>query len=160
MNGERRQLDPRVRTVWRVGAGIRSAVLTVVALVAAGTASSQAAGLGVLPWLAAVVGAGSVWAFGWWWPDVVYRHWSYRLGEEAIELDHGVAFRTHSVVPYFRVQHVDTEQGPIDRRLGLTSLKIHTASAASDAVLPGLADADATRVRSIVLDRAGAGDAV
>jgi hypothetical protein len=160
MTAEAQSLDPRIRTVWRVGAGIRSAVLTVGALVAAGIASSQDNDLGALPWVGAVVVAVGVTAFGWWWPDVVYRHWSYRLGEEAIELDHGVAFRTRSVVPYFRVQHVDTAQGPIDRRLGLISLKIHTASAASDAVLPGLAESDATRVRSIVLDRAGAGDAV
>jgi membrane protein YdbS with pleckstrin-like domain len=108
----------------------------------------------------ALVAAVAVAALGWWWPGVVYRHWSYRLGEEAIEVDHGVAFRTHSVIPYFRVQHVDTEQGPIDRRLGLTSLTIHTASAATDATLPGLADDDARSVRALVLDRAGAGDAV
>ena len=160
MTAEALPLDPRIRTVWRVGAAIRSAVVTAAALAAAGMATSQEAGLGAWPWVGAVVVAAAATAFGWWWPDVVYRHWSYRLGADAIELDHGVAFRTHSVVPYFRVQHVDTAQGPIDRRLGLTSLKIHTASAASDAVLPGLAEADATRVRSFVLDRAGAGDAV
>ena len=160
MNGEVRQLDPRIRTVWRVGAAIRSAVLTVVLLVAAGIAvGADVLDAGPAVGLAVVVAAG-VAAFGWWWPSVTYRHWSYRLGEEAIEVDHGVAFRVHSVIPYFRVQHVDTEQGPIDRRLGLTSLTIHTASAATDATLPGLADAEARSVRALVLERAGAGDAV
>ena len=160
MTGEVRQLDPRIRTVWRVGAAIRSAVLAVLLLVAAGVAVAAEVldapvALGV-----AVLGGVVVAAFGWWWPGVTYRHWSYRLGDDAIEVDHGVAFRVHSVIPYFRVQHVDTAQGPIDRRLGLTSLTIHTASAATDATLPGLADADARSVRALVLERAGVGDAV
>jgi membrane protein YdbS with pleckstrin-like domain len=160
VTGEVRQLDPRIRTVWRVGAAIRSAVVALVLFVAAAIAIAADA-LGAAPALAlAFVLAVAAAAFGWWWPGVTYRHWSYRLGDEAIEVDHGVAFRTHSVIPYFRVQHVDTSQGPIDRRLGLTSLTIHTASAATDATLPGLADADAASVRSLVLDRAGAGDAV
>ena len=160
MNAEARSLDPRIRTVWRVGAAIRSAVVAVAASVAAGTA--VAADVLIFPvafGLASVLAVG-VAAFGWWWPGVTYRHWSYRLGDEAIEVDHGVAFRVHSVIPYFRVQHVDTAQGPIDRRLGLTSLTIHTASAATDATLPGLADADARSVRALVLERAGVGDAV
>ena len=143
-----------------MGAGIRSAVVGVSLFVAAGVVVATE----LLPAAPAVGLAGAVAvgvaAIGWWWPGVAYRHWSYRLGEDAIEVDHGVAFRTHSVIPYFRVQHVDTSQGPIDRRLGLTSLTIHTASAATDATLPGLADADARDVRSFVLDRAGAGDAV
>ena len=160
MTGEVRQLDPRIRTVWRVGAAVRSALIALVVFVAAGIASAAGDVAPALVLGPAVVVTTVVAAFGWWWPDVTYRHWSYRLGDEAIEVDHGVAFRTHSVIPYFRVQHVDTAQGPIDRRLGLTSLTIHTASAATDATLPGLADEDARSVRALVLDRAGAGDAV
>lgn len=160
VSGEVRRLHPRIRTVWRVAAAIRSAVVAVLVFVAAGVGvATDALGSGAAVALALVLVVG-VAAFGWWWPGVVYRHWSYRLGDEAIEVDHGVAFRIHSVIPYFRVQHVDTAQGPIDRRLGLTTLTIHTASAATDATLPGLADDDARHVRALVLDRAGAGDAV
>ena len=160
MTGEVRRLDPRIRTVWRVAAALRSAVLAVALLVAAGVAVAADV-LGPGPAVAlAFAAALAVAAFGWWWPGVTYRHWSYRLGDDAIEIDHGVAFRVHSVIPYFRVQHVDTAQGPIDRRLGLTSLTIHTASAATDATLPGLADDDARSVRALLLERAGVGDAV
>ena len=160
MTGEVRQLDPRIRTVWRVGAALRSLLIAVSSLSAAGIAVATdvlapAAAVGIAVTISLVVAG-----FGWWWPGVTYRHWSYRLGDEAIEVDHGVAFRVHSVIPYFRVQHVDTAQGPIDRRLGLTSLTIHTASAATDATLPGLADDDARSVRALVLERAGVGDAV
>ena len=160
MTGEVRQLDPRIRTVWRVGAAIRSLVLGAVLFAGAGIAVAAAVLDAGAAFGLALLLAAAVTAFGWWWPGVTYRHWSYRLGDDALEIDHGVAFRVHSVIPYFRVQHVDTAQGPIDRRLGLTSLTIHTASAATDATLPGLADDDARLVRALVLERAGVGDAV
>lgn len=110
----------------------------------------------VLP-LALVCGAA---AFAWWWPGLRYAHWTYRLGTDALEVSSGVAVRTHSVIPYFRVQHVDTSQGPIERRLGLSSLRVETASAATHASLPGLSASDAEEVRHIILERAGSGDAV
>ena len=106
----------------------------------------------------AVVGAAAFVA--WWWPGVRYRHWTYALGDDALEISYGPVVRTESVIPYFRVQHVDTSAGPIERRLGLANLKVHTASAATDALLPGLAVADAEAIRRRMLDRAGAGDAV
>ena len=107
--------------------------------------------------LALVVAAAVV---AWWWPGVRYRHWRYRLGPDALELSYGPIVRTESVIPYFRVQHVDTSQGPIERRLRLANLEVHTASAATDATLPGLAVGDADEIRRRVLERAGAGDAV
>ena len=99
-------------------------------------------------------------AVAWWWPGVRYRHWSYVLGPDALELSSGPIVRTESVIPYFRVQHVDTSAGPIERKLGLANLKVHTASAATDATLPGVAAADAEAIRRHMLERAGAGDAV
>ena len=99
-------------------------------------------------------------ATGWWWPGVRYRHWRYRLGEDALELSSGPVIRTESLIPYFRVQHVDTSAGPIERRLGLANLKVHTASAATDATLPGLATVDAEAIRRRMLERAGGDDAV
>jgi membrane protein YdbS with pleckstrin-like domain len=161
MDAAAHHLDRRVLTVWRVGwlVGAGSVVAATV-VTAAGVSLAGAAT--VPPWVWPVVAlvAVAAGAWCWWWPSVRYRHWTYALGEEAIELEHGVAFRTRSVVPYFRVQHVDTSQGPIDRRLALTNLTIHTASAATDATLPGLATAEAVRVRQLVLERAGDGDAV
>lgn len=120
--------------------------------------AGEASAVTLLGPLLALVGLAAVAA--WWWPGVRYRHWTYTLGEDALELSFGPVFRTESVIPYFRVQHVDTSAGPIERRLGLANLKLHTASAATDASLPGLAVADAEIVRRRMLERAGAGDAV
>lgn len=111
----------------------------------------------LLPVIAAVATLAVV---AWWWPGVRYHHWTYLLGDDALEVSYGPVVRTESVIPYFRVQHVDTSAGPIERRLGLVKLAVHTASAATDATLPGLAVADAEAIRRRMLERAGSDDAV
>jgi membrane protein YdbS with pleckstrin-like domain len=146
--------------VWRVTALVAVAVGGAVLLTSAAVAV-VAGDVPALPAIAPVVVViAAVAAFAWWWPGVRYRHWRYRLGDDALELWFGPIIRTESVIPYFRVQHVDTSAGPIERKLGLANLKVHTASAATDAVLPGLAAADAEAIRRRMLERAGAGDAV
>lgn len=160
MNGELQRLDPRIRTVWRVSSlvsvAVVGAVLAVTGIVSVVTADAPA--VPVLAPMALLIVAAA--AFAWWWPGVRYRHWSYRLGDAALEITYGPVFRSESVIPYFRVQHVDTSAGPIERQLGLANLKVHTASAATDAVLPGLATDVAEAVRRRMLESAGAGDAV
>jgi len=59
----------------------------------------------------------------------------------------GVLVRRTSVVPYGRMQYVDVTAGPLDRRLGLSTVVLHTAAAATDARVPGLREADAARLR-------------
>jgi len=89
-----------------------------------------------------------------------YRHWSYELAEEALELRHGILQRTHSAIPYWRVQYIDVQQGPIERALGLSRLVVHTAAASTDAQIPGIAADRAEALRRVLLARAGTGDAV
>ena len=59
-----------------------------------------------------------------------------------------------------RVQNVDVSQGPLERWLGLKKLTIRTASASTDATIPGLDDADAEQLRIRILERAGQDAAV
>ena len=60
--------------------------------------------------------------------------------------------QTFTVVPYGRIQFVDVTTGPFTRPLGLKGVALHTASASTDAKIPGLpaADADALRERLAV----------
>lgn len=99
-------------------------------------------------------------AFAWWLPSRVHARWSYRLDDVAIEVSHGALIRRRSVIPFFRVQHVDTSRGPLERRFGLTELKLHTASSGTDAHIPGLDDAVATQLRAHIVARAGLSDGV
>ena len=49
----------------------------------------------------------------------------------------GVLNRQLVVVPYGRMQFVDVTAGPLDRRFGLATVQLHTASPATDAQIPG-----------------------
>ncbi len=149
-------LHRAVLVLWRVQALVAAAVVAV-PLVSVGALAGDLPGA-LRAALVAAAAAGLVLAV--WLPGLVYRGWRYRLGGEALELRHGVLTVRRSVVPYFRVQHVDLEQGPLERALGLARLKVHTASAGTDASLPGVELARAEEVRRLVLDRAEVGDGV
>jgi uncharacterized protein len=59
----------------------------------------------------------------------------------------GLFFQRVLVVPYGRMQYVDVSVGPLERAYGLASIKLHTASAGTNAVLEGLPAEEATRLR-------------
>ncbi len=59
----------------------------------------------------------------------------------------GIFFQRVMVVPYGRMQYVDVSVGPVERAFGLSSIKLHTASASTNAVLAGLPTAEAARLR-------------
>lgn len=152
-------LDPRMVRVWAARGGVAS--LGVAAVVLAAELGIAAGG--DLPWprglgAAAVLAAGAV--LSWALARARYRSWRYEVAERTLELHHGVVVRSHSAIPYFRVQHVDVTQGPVERALGVARLVVHTASAATDAAIPGVAADRADALRDVILERTGAGDAV
>lgn len=75
------------------------------------------------------------------------RSWGYAERADDLLIRHGLLRRQLVVVPYGRMQYVDVTAGPIDRALGLATVQLHTASAASDAAIPGLPAAEAARLR-------------
>lgn len=76
-----------------------------------------------------------------------FRAWAYAEREDDLLVRRGVLFARLSVVPYGRMQFIDVAAGPLERAFGLATLKMHTAAAASDARIPGLTVAEATRLR-------------
>jgi uncharacterized protein len=73
--------------------------------------------------------------------------WGYLEREDDLLVRRGVLVRRTSVVPYGRMQYVDVTAGPLDRRLGLATVTLHTAAAATDAFVPGLRADEAARLR-------------
>lgn len=96
----------------------------------------------------------------WWsyrWPAVEYRHQSYRVDDEGIEIRAGVFWRAVKNVPRTRVQHTDVAQGPLERKYGLGKLIIYTAGTHHSRVeLPGLAHQTALEIRDHLLPRQAA----
>ena len=76
-----------------------------------------------------------------------FRAWGYAERAEDLLVRRGVLVRRLSVVPYGRMQFVDVVAGPLERRWGLATVRLHTAAAASDARVPGLPSAEAERLR-------------
>ncbi|WP_148290973.1 PH domain-containing protein [Halorhabdus tiamatea] len=75
---------------------------------------------------------------------LLYRSWRYEVREDALSLERGVITHVKTVVPFVRVQHIDTNRGPIDRLLGLSSLVVYTAgSRGADVTIAGLTPDDA-----------------
>lgn len=59
----------------------------------------------------------------------------------------GIFFQRTMAVPYGRMQYVDIGVGPVERGLGLCTLKLHTAAPATRAHIPGLPAAEGARLR-------------
>lgn len=59
----------------------------------------------------------------------------------------GIFFQRAMAVPYGRMQYVDIGVGPVERSLGLCTLKLHTASPGTNALIPGLPAAEGARLR-------------
>jgi len=76
-----------------------------------------------------------------------FHSWGYAEREDDLLVRRGVMFARMSVIPYGRMQFIDVTAGPLERLFGLATVRMHTAAAASDARIPGLAVAEAARVR-------------
>ncbi len=73
--------------------------------------------------------------------------WGYVEREDDLYVTHGVWFRSLTAVPYGRMQLVEVESGPLERRFGLATVTLKTASPGTDAAIPGLEPAEAARLR-------------
>lgn len=118
-----------------------------------------------LPFAATTVAAVLAWDVTGWWIALVpaalllvglwlvwlvprqVRAIGYALTDQELLIRKGIMFRTLVVVPYGRLQYVDVGAGPLDRLFRIAGVQLHTASAATDADLPGLPTADAARLR-------------
>lgn len=91
-------------------------------------------------------------------PKIRWERWRYEVREQEIELQHGLFIVKRTLVPMVRVQHVDTEQGPILRKYDLAEISISTA--ATTHTIPALIteEADELRARISVLARVAEDD--
>lgn len=76
-----------------------------------------------------------------------YRSWGYLERDEDLLVRRGVMFQRMSVVPYGRMQFVEVTAGVVERLFGISTVRLHTAAARSDARIPGLVPGEASRLR-------------
>lgn len=128
---ERRSLDATVQLQW----GIRMAIGAVILGLITGAILNS---LDVAPTFASVA-IGFFLLVGSIWVALRYRVWVYQIREDSVYLERGVFTHVRTIVPYVRIQHVDTSRGPLERALGLSTLVVYTAgSRGADVSIPGL----------------------
>ncbi|QIG54351.1 PH domain-containing protein [Altererythrobacter sp. BO-6] len=72
----------------------------------------------------------------------------YAMSTDRLRVVRGLLFRHDTVVPFGRVQHIDVNQGPIERFFGIATLTLHTAGTHNASVnLPGLGETLARDMR-------------
>ncbi|WP_427173141.1 PH domain-containing protein [Arthrobacter sp. 92] len=71
----------------------------------------------------------------------------YAERDDDLLIRRGIFFQRTLVVPYGRMQYVDIGVGPVERPLGLCTLKLHTASPGTNAEIPGLPSGEGARLR-------------
>jgi hypothetical protein len=126
------RLHPRIRVVWAVQAAVTATILGLVAFAVSRLALS-------LPvWVPVAVFAVFL-VFGVGLALLRYRVWRYEVRDDALYLERGVFTRVRTVVPFVRIQHVDSSRGPLERLIGLASTVVYTAgSRGADVTVPGL----------------------
>ncbi|WP_339103665.1 PH domain-containing protein [Haloterrigena salinisoli] len=125
-------LHPRIRLFW-IAKGAIGAIVLGVGLAAADRWITDVP----LAAIAAVVAVG--FGLGIAYAVRLYRVWQYEIQPDALYLERGVVTFVETSVPFVRVQHVDTQFGPIERALGLSSVVVYTAgSRNADVRIPGL----------------------
>ena len=128
-------LNPRIRIVWLLQAALTSAILALL--------------VGVLDYFVLEIGLhvpGAVFLLLFLLTGthslLRYRIWRYEIRENELYLERGVLTRVKTVVPFVRVQHVDSSRSPLERLVGLASTIVYTAgSRGADVVIPGLTPA-------------------
>lgn len=85
-------------------------------------------------------------------PNIRWKIWRYEVREQEIEIQSGLFIVTRTLIPMVRVQHVDTEQGPILKKYKLANISI--SSAATVHTIPMLLTADADQLRGKISELA------
>ncbi|TCJ20298.1 hypothetical protein E0L93_01985 [Rubrobacter taiwanensis] len=143
------RLDPRAKALWRIVGSFWA--LFLLALGSAGTVVLTLAGapvyVGLLPVLGALaLGVLIVGVI----PAVLWRRWRYEVRETEIDLQRGLLKVRRTLVPMARVQHVDTQHGPLQRALGLSTVIFYTAAGPNQ--IPQLAAPVAAAVRDRIAE--------
>ena len=146
MKGEpAERLDPRAITLWRI-TGLLNLLPLLIGAGFVGWALMRFGGvtffIAILPVLAVLVLGGVVVGVA---PGLRWRRWRYEIRPDEVDLQHGILWISRTLVPLARIQHVDTRQGPLQRRFGLSTVVFYTAAGPNQ--IPELSTPVAAEVR-------------
>lgn len=91
-------------------------------------------------------------------PSIRWNVWRYEVREQEIEIQSGLFVVKRTLIPMVRVQHVDTEQGPILKKYNLANISISSAATTHTIPMLELEDADLLRMKISELARVAEDD--
>jgi membrane protein YdbS with pleckstrin-like domain len=122
------RLDPRAKTLWRITGALNTLPLLAGAIIGGWALvwlADRPLLVGVLPVVAVLVlvvlSVGVM-------PGLRWRRWRYEIRTDEVDLQRGIFWVARTLVPLARIQHVDTRQGPLQRRFGLATVVFYTAA--------------------------------
>ena len=142
------ELDPRVKHVWRLWGLVAGIIVTagsaLLELLILDPEGIRLFAPGAFTGSVALVSL----SLAILWPPLRYRYWRWHVQADRVLIQKGVIWRSRSLIPRVRIQHVDTRSSPLQRWFGLNSLVIYTAGTrGADAEIPGLEVAQAEELR-------------
>ena len=143
-----KRLDPRAKLLWRLTGALQAVPILLGGALGSYVLFSKAPlYLAVLPVLGALALAVLlVFVL----PPLLWWRWRYEIRPLEVDLQRGLLRVTRTLVPMARVQHVDTRRGPLQRRLGLSTVVFYTAAGPNE--IPQLAKDTAAEVRDRIAE--------
>ncbi len=90
------------------------------------------------------------------WPYFSVKRRGISVRDKDVLYKSGLVVNRVTAIPFNRIQHVETKQGPLDRQFGTASLQIFTAGGSKgDLDIAGMEHDRAERLRSMILKRIG-----
>ncbi len=139
------KLHPNYKFMMRVSAIILALVLMIIAVVADELLSSEFGWpFGLITGPAFLLALFLVIRI----PGARYNARGYQISRDRLRVVRGIMWHSDTIVPFGRVQHIDVDQGPIERALGIATMTLHTAGSHNASVhLPGLGHELAVEMR-------------
>ncbi len=82
-----------------------------------------------------------------------FKRRGYALRQRDITYKKGYLFHSQTTIPFNRIQHCETSQGPLSRAFGLMTLKVFTAGgASSDLRISGLRPDEANKLKEFITE--------
>jgi uncharacterized protein len=78
-------------------------------------------------------------------PSLRWKRWRYEVRDTEVEIQSGIFIIKRTLIPMVRVQHVETNQGPLLRKYQLASVEISTAATTHEIPALELSEADDLR---------------
>lgn len=142
-----KRISERALTVWKIAAGLHSLLVWLLA----GGLIAITMIFDFPNWIiGAAISVAVVYSylFIFLLPKLRWKRWRYEVREQEIELQYGVFIVKRTLIPMIRVQHVDTLQGPLLRKYGLSTVTVSTAATVHE--IPALDMEEAENLRTSI----------